>query len=167
VDLDALVRGHAEPGEICEIPGVGPVAVAIARSVLCGDALLQLVITNGIDVSTVVSDSRYVRKALQIALEERDPVCVVPGCQTDEPLERDHWRTDFAKDGATELDNLVRVCSWHHSLKTHHGWRLEGGPGKWRFVKSENERPSTSRTGSFRRSVSRRQAKSPPQNRLL
>ncbi len=82
VDLDALMRGYAEAGETCEIPGVGRVSVAIARAVL-GDALLELVITNGIDVSTVVSDSRYVRKALNIALQERDPTCVVPGLQCD------------------------------------------------------------------------------------
>ncbi len=32
VDLDALMRGYAEAGETCEIPGVGRVSVAIATS---------------------------------------------------------------------------------------------------------------------------------------
>jgi hypothetical protein len=87
VDLEALMRGYAEAGEVCEIPGVGRVSVAIARAVL-GDALLELVITNGIDVSTVITDSRYIRRALDLALEERDPTCVVPGCNATDFLER-------------------------------------------------------------------------------
>jgi hypothetical protein len=132
VDLDALMRGYAEAGEVCEIPGVGRVSVPIARAVL-GESLLELVITNGKDVSTVVSDSRYIRKALNIALEERDPTCVVPGCNATDFLQRDHWRKDFAKKGKTEIDNLARLCGFHHRQKTHGGWVLGGGPGSWYF----------------------------------
>ena len=53
------VRGSTEAGEVCEIPGVGPVPVAHAREVL-SHGLLQLVITDGIDVRTVVSTTRHV-----------------------------------------------------------------------------------------------------------
>jgi hypothetical protein len=140
VDLEALLRGHAIAGEVCAIPGFGPVPVALARELL-GDAILELVVTRGTDVTTVCSDSRYVRKALRIALQERDPVCVVPECQISDPLERDHWRTGFADDGPTRLDNLVRLCSWHHHQKHYRGWKLEGGPGRWRFVKPPDPPP--------------------------
>jgi hypothetical protein len=143
VDLDALMRGYAEAGETCEIPGVGRVSVAIARAVL-GDALLELVITNGIDVSTVVSDSRYVRKALEIALQERDPTCVVPGCNATDFLERDHWRKDFAKKGKTAIYNLARLCTWHHRQRTHGGWVLSGGPGNWSFEEVYVRTPGSS-----------------------
>ena len=34
VDLPALLAGRTSPGEVCEIPGVGPVPVAHAREVL-------------------------------------------------------------------------------------------------------------------------------------
>ena len=136
IDADAFFRGHVEPGETCEIPGVGPVPVAAVRSLL-GEAILELVITRGVDVTTVVSDSRYVRKALRIALEERDPTCIVPGCDKSDPLERDHWQVDYGKDGPTSIDNLARLCPWHHHLKTYYGWNLEGGPGQWRFVKPD------------------------------
>jgi hypothetical protein len=43
VDVTALVRGTTERGEICEIPGVGPVAVSAARQVLT-HGLLELVL---------------------------------------------------------------------------------------------------------------------------
>jgi hypothetical protein len=136
IDSEAFFRGYAEQGETCEIPGVGAVPVAAVRDLL-GVALLELVITKGTDVTTVVSDSRFVRKALRIALEERDPTCVVPNCDKSDPLERDHWRVDFGKQGPTCIDNLCRLCSWHHSQKTNHGWKLEGGPGHWRFYKPD------------------------------
>jgi hypothetical protein len=112
------------------------VPVALAKEIL-GDAILELVITRGTDVTTVVSDSRYIAKALRIALEERDPVCVVPGCDNSDPLEIDHWRVDFSKDGPTSLDNLARICGFHHDRKTHRGWKLEDGPGRWRFTKPD------------------------------
>ena len=141
VDLEAWLRGHAITGEICEIPGFGPVPVASARALL-GEAILELVITKGTDVTTVVSDSRYVAKALRIALEERDPTCVVPGCDKSDPLERDHWQVDFKDDGPTSIDNLARLCKWHHHLKTNRGWTLEGGPGQWKFTKTDRSPPT-------------------------
>jgi hypothetical protein len=134
VDGDALLRGYTEDGETCEVPGLGAVPVALARSVL-DNAILELIVTRGTDVATVVSDSRYVRRALRIALEERDKTCVVPGCHVSDPLERDHWQVDYAKNGPTELDNLARLCVYHHRLRTHEKWELFGPPGQWRFEK--------------------------------
>jgi hypothetical protein len=139
VDLEALKRGHALPGETCAIPGIGPVPVAIARSVL-GDSLLELVITDGTDVPTVITHTRHIRRALRLALDERDGACCVPGCDSADRLEADHFETDFSKGGPTEIRNLARLCSWHHYNRTHKGWRLEGGPGYWRFVAPDNSR---------------------------
>ena len=89
VDLDALRRGSIGPGEICEIPGVGPVPVETARE-LMGDAITRLVITNGVDVTTVCHLGRSIPSPLRTALVDRDPVCVVPGCDTASGLEIDH-----------------------------------------------------------------------------
>lgn len=133
VDAGALRRGTLGPGEVCEIPGVGPVPVRLARELL-GDAVFNAVVTDGIDVLAVTRSTRARTLAQEIALMERDPVCVVPGCGVASPLEVDHWRADFAKGGPTRLDNLCRLCPEHHAMKTHRGWRLLGGPGAWRFV---------------------------------
>ncbi len=135
VDLQALLRGHTEPGETCQIPGVSPLPVALVRQIL-GDSLLELVVTKGQDVKTVCTNSRYIRRALRIALEERDQTCCVPECEMSDPLEIDH-RSDYAKGGETSIENLARLCHYHHGLKTNRGWRLEGGPGSWRFVRPE------------------------------
>ncbi len=108
VDLAALRRGSLRTGEICEIPGVGPVPLKTARS-LMGDAITKLVITSGVDVTTICHLGRSIPSALKTALIERDQTCVVPGCDVAEGLEFDHWGTTFAEGGAVSLDNLVRT----------------------------------------------------------
>ena len=52
VDHAALVRGHVEDGEVCDIPGVGPIPVATART-LAADGVLKVLVTKGVDVVAV------------------------------------------------------------------------------------------------------------------
>lgn len=140
VDAAALVKGAAEAGEVCVIEGVGPVPVATARGLL-GEALLTLCVTEGEDVRTVTSTTRVVPTRVRKALALRDPACVVPGCSRTRHLEIDHWRLDFSRGGLTALDNLCRLCAPHHRLKTRTGWRLEGGPRRWRWLPPRARRP--------------------------
>jgi len=46
VDLEALLRGHAEAGETCEIPGIGPIPVARLHE-LAPDAFWHVLVTRG------------------------------------------------------------------------------------------------------------------------
>jgi hypothetical protein len=133
VDLAALRRGELEDGEVCEIPGVGPVPLSRARA-LIGDAFLKLVVTNGVDVQHVCHIGRHVSAVTETALQERDATCVVPGCDATSFLETDHWQETFAEGGPTDLPNLCRICSRHHHLKHHKGFALRGGPGKWEWI---------------------------------
>jgi hypothetical protein len=132
VDLDALRLGSLGPGGVCQIPGVGPVPLDTAKS-LMGDAITTLVITNGVDVTTVCHLGRSIPRALRAAVVERDRVCVVPGCDVATGLEIDHWMVDFAAGGPATLANLARLCHHHHYLRTHRGFQLSGGPGRWRW----------------------------------
>jgi hypothetical protein len=132
VDLAALRRGSLEPGERCEIPGVGPVPLSVARE-LFGDCFVKFVIADGIDVRTVVHYGRSIPTHLKTALQFRDRCCVVPGCGRAFGLEYDHI-VEFAKGGPTTLANLCRLCRPHHALKTHKGYRISGGPGHWEWV---------------------------------
>jgi len=138
VDHAALVRGHVEAGELCEIPGVGPIPVEVARN-LAVDSVLNVLVTDGVDVTSVAHAGRTIPASLRRALTERDPECVVPGCTATERLEIDHT-VPFVEGGPASLDNLARLCHWHHYLKTFHGHRLErDGPADdrgrtWRWV---------------------------------
>jgi len=133
VDAAALRRGAVDGDEVCEIAGVGPVPVATARDLL-GEGFFTLLVADGADIRTVTSTTRTVPRRVRVALAERDRCCVVPGCPVSDHLEIDHWRVDFARGGLTCLDNLARVCGPHHAMKTNAGWRLAGGPGRWRWV---------------------------------
>ena len=130
VDAEALRREEVVDGETCEIAGIGPVSVGVARSVL-GEALWTLLVTSGTDIRTVTTTTRVIPKKVRNALWLRDHECVVPGCGETEGLEIDHWTRDFGWHGVTELDNLALVCRVHHAMKTRTGWRLLGGPGRW------------------------------------
>ena len=132
VSQSALARGRTEAGETCHIPGVGPITVGAARRLAAGGSV-KLLEMEGVDVQRVANAGRGIPAALRTALEARDIVCVVPGCNKRRDLEIDHI-IPFASGGETKLSNLARLCKWHHAQKTHHGWRLEGAPGTWRWV---------------------------------
>ena len=133
VDLAALRRGHTEPGETCEIPGVGPVPVKVARDVLGDDGLLELVVTDGVDVQTVVSATRHFPRALATAIDERDQTCKIGGCERSDHLERHHVE-EFAGGGPTSYANTGKVCPTHHDLLSYDGHTIEIHPdGTWRL----------------------------------
>ena len=93
VDAEALRRGTTQGDELCEIDGIGPVSVDAATE-LIGDAGLQFVIKDGMDVRTVTGTTRVIRDRINIALLVRDRHCVVPTCGKRFGLERDHCKVD-------------------------------------------------------------------------
>ena len=137
VDLSALRRGRALPGELCELDGQGPVPVTVAQSLL-DDAFLSLVFTEAGDIRSVAHRGRTINAHLRTALVFRDRCCVVPGCRVAYGLEIDHVEPlEFG--GDTRLDNLALLCRHHHRMKTYDGWILERtGPTdddpKWCFT---------------------------------
>jgi hypothetical protein len=133
VSAEALRRGTTTTGEICEIAGIGPVPVEAVRELL-GEGCMEFVLTEGTDVRAVTRASRDLAQKTATALAARDRVCVVPGCGKRLGLEADHCKVDFARGGATSIDNLARLCGPHHAMKTHGGWKLGGGPGYWTWT---------------------------------
>ena len=159
VDLAALRRGSVADGETCEIPGVGPVPVRTARELL-GDAWVDLVVSDGVDVTTICRMGRSIPTALRTALVERDRGCVVPGCDVTQGLEIDHWRVDHAAGGPLSMDNLARLCRYHHYLRTHQGFVLSGGPGHWRFDPPEH--PKARRTPKRKKTAAQPKRRTSP-----
>lgn len=132
VDAAAWERGRTEKGETCRIEGVGPVPVATARR-LAEEGSTRVLERRGMDVRRVSRLDRTIPAALRAAVEARYPTCVVPDCGRRHGLEIDH-AVPREDGGRTTLENLVRLCRFHHAQKTHHGWRLEGTHPGWRWV---------------------------------
>ena len=131
VDVEALRRGRVEGEEMCGIAGVGPVPVSVARGLL-GEAIVKLVITDGLDVLNVTHLGRGPTAAQRAALLWMNPTCSVLGCNR-RRIEWDH-REDWAKTQHTRLAELDPLCEFHHDLKTRLGWALVAGTGKRAFV---------------------------------
>jgi hypothetical protein len=138
IDYDALARGAVEGGERCEIAGLGPIPVGVARELL-GDAVLKLVITKGVDVMNVTHLGRSPTVAQQVALWWSARECQRDTCTRTERLENDH-RIEWQKCHETRLDNIDPLCSSDHWLKTHEGWALVGGTGKRSMVPPDDPR---------------------------
>ncbi len=116
---------------MCGIAGVGPVPVSVARRLL-GEAIVKLVITDGVDVLNVTHLGRGPTAAQRAALLWMNPTCSVLGCNR-RRIEWDH-REDWAKTQHTRLAELDPLCEFHHDLKTRLGWALVAGTGKRSFV---------------------------------
>ncbi|MGZ4677625.1 MAG: DUF222 domain-containing protein [Acidimicrobiia bacterium] len=142
ISLDAYLRGHLVPGELCEVEGAGPVPVGAAHR-LAADAVLRAVVTDGTDVTRVSHLGRTIPAHLRTAIETRDRVCVIEGCDVDRHLEIDH-NEPVAALGVTSLANLGSVCHHHHDLKTRRDLRRVGPPGHQRLVSKEEHAALTS-----------------------
>jgi hypothetical protein len=139
IDHAALIRGYRQAEERCEIEGVGLVPVATVRAMMA-DAFLAAVVTDGVNIRSVVHLGRTVTAAQRTALLTRDPECVVPGCHIRTGLEIDHV-ADWAATRVTTIDSLARLCHHQHGQKTRDGWRLDGQPGQWQWTGRDTRRP--------------------------
>jgi hypothetical protein len=119
-DINAWRRGHANPGEVCQIIDGGPVPVDIARH-LSKDAFLKAVLHDGVAVGTVKHFGRHVPAELRTALD-LGPAPQFTGAQCADcggrfGLEYDHVNP-LANLGPTSLANLEARCWPDHQAKT-------------------------------------------------
>jgi hypothetical protein len=126
LDFPSFQAGHTVPGGHCEIPGLGPVPVALAHSV-ASDAVINLIVKQGIDVKALVTLSQSVTPKMQIALDAMYPTCGERNCDVRHGLENHHI-TDYSLVHETRIENIVPLCSYHHDLVTYRGYTLIRGP---------------------------------------
>jgi hypothetical protein len=143
VSHEAFRRGHTEPGETCEIAGVGPIPVAVAERLAC-DAILKALVVDGTDVLAVAHLGRTIPARLRTAIEARDRECVVAGCHATRHLEIDH-NVPISEGGETSLGNCHALCHHHHDHKHRHEARLVGAPGHMTFEYPDGRGPPEGR----------------------
>ena len=143
VDLPTLLRGFPLAGEMCEIPGYGPVPVSVVRELLATqNPVLIGILTNGEQLLGVYRHSRRPNAHQRSALDFLHPTCAVAGCSASNGLQYDH-RIDWAKTKITEYERLDRLCVHHHRLKTTKHWALVEGHGERAFVPPDDPRHPT------------------------
>jgi hypothetical protein len=133
VNVESLRRGSVDvgAGETCEIAGVGPVPVEVARE-LFGESLLKIVIRDGVDIRTVVHAGRHPNAAQRTAIFVRDGGrCVRPTCRR--PMAEIDHIADYRWTRHTTLDELAGLCRHDHTLKTRGGHRYRRGEHGWEW----------------------------------
>ena len=140
VDYAAFCRGMVEGDELCEIDGVGPVPVSVARQ-YATDAFVVGLLTKGTEVVKLIHYGRNPSALQQSVLEWRAKWCQVLGC-TRTHTERDHG-AGWANTHETRADDLWRLCDHHHDLKTYKGYRIEPSEiaGRVRLIPPDDPDP--------------------------
>ena len=126
----ALHEGSDEPGAYVDAGDTGiPIANDTARRLAC-DAVRQAVVEDSRGVPLRLGRrTRTVPAYLFRLLKHRDQHCRAPGCNRTRGLHAHHV-VHWADGGATDLDNLILVCSRHHRLLHEHRWQIRGHPGR-------------------------------------
>ncbi|MGE2729326.1 DUF222 domain-containing protein [Mycolicibacterium vaccae] len=96
---------------------LGPVLTAGERQYLSCDATCEVWFHRDGQVIGAGRSTRVIGRRLRRALEHRDRTCAVPGCGATRGLHAHHIR-HWEDGGATDLDNLVLLCPYHH--RAHH-----------------------------------------------
>ncbi|MBM4557250.1 DUF222 domain-containing protein [Rhodococcus hoagii] len=112
--------------DIARLPHTGPLSIATARRIACDCHLTPIVMDDGVPLNLGRS-SRTVSKKQRRALIARDHGCAFPGCGTAPAHCEGHHVKHWADGGPTDLDNLVLLCRYHHTLLHHSHWDVKIG----------------------------------------
>ena len=109
--------------------------VDVARELL-GDALLRVVIRDGVDVLTAVHAGRLASDVQRTAIQVRQRGrCLRPTC-SGAIAEIDHV-IGFPITGATALDDLGGLCKFDHLAKTLHGHSYRRCEHGWMWIRAD------------------------------
>lgn len=133
--LEGLVSGSGG----CEVEDGPALHPETLRRLLC-NARVQTVLEDR--SGGVLGLGRMSREPAAWMLRQvryRDRGCRFPGCGTRAFTQAHHlvwWRHG----GATSLDNLLLICSFHHRLVHEHGWRVARDHGSLRWLRPDGTR---------------------------
>jgi hypothetical protein len=132
VDAMTLAPATAGAGAVSGSPGCeledGPqLPPETARRLCCDSSLVRIVERDGKPLS-VGRRTRTIPPGLRRVLDRRDRGCCFPGCGQTRGVDAHHI-THWAHGGATDLENLVSLCRYHHRLVHEGGFGVERSRG--------------------------------------
>jgi len=127
VDLETLKSGlHA--GGTCRTALGADLPVETVRRLACEAEILPVVL-DGRSVPIDVGRSKRLATVHQRrALEAVHPTCAIPDCEVIFDHCNVHHIEYWENGGATDLNNMVPLCSRHHHAAHEGGWKLELDP---------------------------------------
>jgi len=127
VDLETLKSGlHA--GGTCRTALGADLPVETVRRLACEAEILPVVL-DGRSVPIDVGRSKRLATVHQRrAIEAVHPTCAIPDCEVIFDHCNVHHIEYWENGGATDLNNMVPLCSRHHHAAHEGGWKLELDP---------------------------------------
>ena len=124
IDPSEARRADPTPPGLATDVANGPLAPAALAALLC-TAVLTGLLADPVGPVLAHGRTRRLATAAQVrALTARDRGCVVPGCTLPPGRCEAHHITWWRHGGATDLDNLVLLCTRHHTAVHTGHWRL-------------------------------------------
>ncbi|HSJ59802.1 MAG TPA: DUF222 domain-containing protein [Jiangellaceae bacterium] len=121
------VAGQNAPGDVL---WGGLISPSTARRIACCAGIQRVVLDPNGAVLDVGREFRTATPAQFAALNARDGGCAFPGCTRPASWCIAHHIEHWADGGETNLDNLVLLCTHHHTVVHHHGWDVQLGPDR-------------------------------------
>ena len=153
-DLDTLTGSLA----LATIDGVDqPISAQTARALAASAGIIPAVMGGASEVLDLGREQRLFTRAQKIALAERDGGCAAPGCTRPPHLTEAHHASWWDRDhGASDLDNGVLLCWFHHHLLHEAEWTMTIVDGRVWFIPpphidpAQRPRPGNNRRRTLR-----------------
>ncbi|HXH36154.1 MAG TPA: DUF222 domain-containing protein [Plantibacter sp.] len=101
-----------------------PVTAATARRLAADARIIPIVLGGRSEVLDLGVGTRLFTRAQKIALAERDGGCAWTGCTHPPTYTEAHHLRWWSNGGATDLDNGILLCSFHHHRIHNDGWQI-------------------------------------------
>ncbi len=116
-DIDAL---EGEPGGLHETTDGQVLTVASIRQLACDASITRVVFGPKSEILDIGRKTRVIPAGLRRAVIARDRHCQHPGCVRTASWCDVHHIIHWADGGETNLDNLILLCRYHHTLRHRH-----------------------------------------------
>ena len=129
IDLETLRHGLHEHSLIDNGNGAD-LPVESYRRMACSAALIPVVLNSAGVVLDQGREIRLANRAQRRALRAMYATCALPDCTVRSKYCEPHHIVWWQHNGATDLDNLLPLCSRHHHSVHEGGWQLAMGPDR-------------------------------------
>ena len=137
-DENYVVTVHVDEAALSGRGGRSAVPIESVKRLRCDNHAVVITETKDGQPLSIGRKSRIVPKAIERAIRTRDNnCCVFPGCENRRFLHCHHVE-HWANGGETSLENLMLLCTKHHTLVHEGGFRIEKNfLDNWCFVRPD------------------------------
>jgi hypothetical protein len=132
VHVDVGVLTGEAPDGLCQLENGAPLSATAARRIGCDAEIIGVIERDGLPID-VGRKHRSAPQRLRRALEVRDRFCRFPGCGVPAQQTQAHHLEHWALGGATNLDNMMLLCGFHHRTYHDGGYRIVRVGGGFSF----------------------------------